>query len=65
MVNTRQSTSLITAESYANRAEAAAETAFDRAEEERAKIEEATAAAHAVATPIVAPIAPNHGKTKP
>lgn len=55
MVITRQYTSMNTAESYPNRANAAAAAAFDRPEAEGATIEEATAAANAAATAIVAP----------
>lgn len=54
MVSTRQSTSMSTAKSYANRTEATAAAAFDRAEAEGATVEEAMAAVHAAATAFVA-----------
>lgn len=46
-----------TAESYSNRAEAGAATAYDRVIAEGEKIEETTAVAHAEATDFVSPIA--------
>lgn len=44
-----------TAESYANRAEAAADADFDKAETEGATAEEATAAAKAASTAFFSP----------
>lgn len=57
MVNTRQSTSMSTAESYANRAEASAAAAVDKAMSEGGSTEEATVAAHNTCTAFVSPIA--------
>lgn len=53
--------SMSTVEFYANRAEAAAAAAYDKAEAEGATAEEATAAANAAAIGFVSPLVFHHG----
>lgn len=60
MINTRQSKSMSTAESYYNRAESATAAAYDKTKADKATAEEATVAAHAAATALVFPIASHH-----
>lgn len=57
MDNTRQSTSMNNAESYANHAEAAEAAAYGKAKSEEAIIKEATVAAHVADTALISPIA--------
>lgn len=59
IVNIRQSTSLSTAKSYANRADAAAVAAFGLTETNEVSLKEATAAFHVATSAVFAPMTAN------
>lgn len=64
MVNTRQSTSMITAESYTNRAESVAAAAYDKVVDEGEFNEKATVAAYAAAMDFISPKEYRHEATQ-